>query len=87
MSKLSEKLLPIGSIIEEKNKNKLMICGYNLNNKPIDGKEYDYICCIYPNGVGTNSYLIKKSEIENVLFLGYRDNRYIELKEKMEAKK
>ena len=86
MSSLNEKNLPIGSIIEAK-KTQLMICGYNLNNKPIQNHDYDYICCIYPNGVGTNSYLIKKSEIENVLFLGFRDNRFIELNEKMGAKK
>ena len=83
---LKDKFLSIGSVIEVK-KNQLMICGYNYSKKPIDGKNCDYVCCLYPNGVGKESYLIEKKEIDNVLFLGFRDNKYIELKEEMEAVK
>lgn len=86
MNSMKNKILPIGSIIEAK-KSKLMICGYNLNHKPIQGHDYDYICCVYPNGVGPNSYLIQKKEIDNILFIGFMDDRIDKVKELMEDKK
>lgn len=67
-------LLPIGSVVLLKGgEKKVMITGVMQTNE--DGKEYDYISVIYPEGnIGAEgNFLFDHSDIEQVFFEGCRD--------------
>lgn len=67
-------LLPIGSVVLLKGgEKKIMITGVMQTNE--DGKEYDYLSVIYPEGnIGKGgSFLFNHSDIEQVYFEGYKD--------------
>ncbi len=70
-----KELLPIGTVIILKNANKkLMIFGIKQVNAD-NGKEYDYIGVLYPEGnIGTdNQYLFNHEDIQEVFFRGFED--------------
>ena len=71
-----KELLPIGSVVILKNAVKrLMIYGVGQTDKS-EGKEYDYIGVMYPEGnmgEGTQ-YLFNHSDIESVYFRGFDDD-------------
>lgn len=75
-------LLPIGSIISVKGV-ELMICAYFKENVTINNQKYDYACCIYPDGLGKNAIIVKKEEVQKVIFIGYHNAKFNALKEKM----
>ena len=76
---MKEKFLPIGSICKIANSSeKLMILGYFGQQK------YDYTGCIYPSGVvGDNFYYFNHSEIVSIDYLGYTDNDFEDLNNKL----
>lgn len=78
---MKDKLLPIGSIVTVSGKD-LMICAYFKKGTKINNEEYDYACCVYPDGMGPDALLIKKGQIEKVKFVGFQDMRFVELKKK-----
>jgi hypothetical protein len=69
-------LLPAGSVVllEEAEK-RLMIYGIMQNN-PDDGKQYDYIACLYPEGfIGReHNYLFNHEDIAKIEFVGFIDS-------------
>ena len=75
-------ILPIGSIVTAEGQD-IMICAYMKKDALIEGKSYDYACCLYPNGLGKNAILIKKEQISKVKFIGFQDGRFVELKKKL----
>ena len=85
-------LLPIGSIVELKNiEKKFMIFGVKQTSaEESDGKTYDYVGVVYPEGnIGTDyQILFNHDTIENVIFYGYeneeRDYFLNELKKQFE---
>ena len=78
---MKDKILPIGSIIKMKNSDiYLMIYGYVNRNKTIEGECYDYFCCVYPTGVGSEKTIaVQKEKIDKVIFIGYQDAKFYAL--------
>ncbi len=76
---MKNEFLPIGSIITVKG-NDIMICGHFKKDALIEGKKYDYVCCLYPQGLGKDSILVEKSTIDKVKFVGYQDGRFVKFK-------
>lgn len=74
--------LPIGSIVTVKGVD-VMICSYIKKGKLINNIQYDYVCCSYPDGMGENAILIKREDVDNVKFIGFQDNRFVELKKNL----
>lgn len=74
--KISE-LLPIGTIVLLKEGEKrLMINGIKQTNASGDGKEYDYLGILYPEGhIGDEfQYLFNHEDIGEIVFKGYEDD-------------
>ena len=70
-------LLPIGTIVLLKEGEKrLMINGIKQTNANGDGKEYDYLGILYPEGhIGDDfQYLFNHEDISEVIFRGYEDD-------------
>jgi len=80
---MNNTLLPIGSIIVVKN-TEVMICAYFNKDSLINDEKYDYACCLYPNGMGKDAILVKKEDIQKVIFIGYHDDKFLAFKEMME---
>ena len=79
-----EDLLPVGSIVELKNKKRRMIIGY-LPNKPNDKEFYDYICTNSVIGivfekdklkVNKDFFYINADDIDKVLYIGCQDKEF-----------
>ncbi len=68
------KYLPIGSVvILNGGELKVMITG-RQQIRTTDNKEFDYVGCIYPDGIdGDNVLLFNAEDIVLVLFIGYQD--------------
>jgi len=78
-------LLPIGSVVTlNGGKKRLMIIGI-LQINPVDGRQYDYLACLYPEGfVGTeNTYLFKHEDIQKVSAEGFTDDEHHEFIENL----
>ena len=80
---MKNELLPIGSVVEVEKQN-LMICSYVKKGKELNGKKYDYACCLFPFGMGANAILINKEQIKRVVFVGLQNNDFLKLKKMME---
>ena len=71
-----ENLLPVGSIVLLNDGTKrLMICGVMQSDARGNGKEYDYMGVMYPEGhLGDGfQYLFNQEDIQTVVFRGYED--------------
>lgn len=79
---MNKSFLPIGSIVTVKNVD-LMICAYIKKGKLYNNVQYDYVCCSYPEGMGDKAVLLKKDDIEKIKFVGFQDNRFVELKKSL----
>ena len=79
-------ILPIGSIISVEGKD-LMICSYIKDDALIEGKHFDYLCCLYPVGLTKDSLLVNKQDIERVKFIGYQSPDFNKLKELIKNEK
>ena len=72
---MSKQFFPIGTIVMlEGGDKRLMIYGVLPVNSD-DGKTYDYIGCLYPEGFIDNDhcYLFNNEDIKNVEYLGFVD--------------
>lgn len=79
-------LLPIGSIVLLKDgEKKLMIIGIMQSEMAENGREYDYLGILYPEGhVGEQfQYLFNHEDIEEIVFRGFEDNERAEFLEKL----
>jgi len=83
VKKMKNEILPIGSIVRVKEKD-LMIVAYMKKEAVINDQSFDYACCFYPDGLGEKAILIKKEDIERVVFIGFQDARFIEFRKQME---
>lgn len=69
-------LFPIGTVVTVKDANKsMMIIGVLPEN---DGKRYDYIAVLYPEGYLTEKqiYLFNHDDVAKVEYLGYMNAEY-----------
>ena len=66
----SEKYLPLGSVVLLKNgKKRVMVVGFVATAKEIEGKVYDYMGCLYPEGVisSEHSLMFDHEQIDKIL--------------------
>ena len=81
-----KELLPIGSIVLlEGGEKKLMIIGIKQTDVSGDGREYDYLGVLYPEGhIGDQfQYLFNHVDIKEILFRGYEDDERDEFLDKL----
>lgn len=86
MNEKSE-ILPIGTVCTLKNmKKKIMIIGYLSRLQKLPNKIYDYLGCLYPEGIISTdkSLLFNRIDIEKVIFKGPVDEEYKDLTDKIE---
>lgn len=83
-------LLPIGTVCTLKNmKKKIMIIGYLSKLQKLPNKIYDYLGCLYPEGIISTdkSLLFNRIDIDKVIFKAPVDEEYNDLINKIETKK
>ena len=76
MNKKYEKYLPLGSVVLMKNaKKRVMITGYMLKSPDSGDKIWDYVGCLYPEGMVTSSQhlLFNHDDIGRIYAIGYSD--------------
>ena len=81
-----EKYLPLGTIVLLKNgKKKIMITGFAATAPETKGKLYDYIACLYPEGIVNTkkSMLFNHEQIDKVYHMGYVDEEWKSLEIKI----
>lgn len=79
-------LLPIGSIVRlHDGEKRLMIIGIMQSDASGNGKEYDYLGILYPEGhIGDQfQYLFNQEDIEEVIFRGFEDDKRVEFLNKL----
>lgn len=79
-------LLPIGSIVRlHDGEKRLMIIGIMQSDASGNGKEYDYLGILYPEGhIGDQfQYLFNQEDIEEVIFRGFEDDERVEFLNKL----
>lgn len=79
-------LLPIGSIVRlHDGEKRLMIIGIMQSDASGNGKEYDYLGILYPEGhIGDQfQYLSNQEDIEEVIFRGFEDDERVEFLNKL----
>lgn len=79
-------LLPIGSIVLLKDGEKrLMINGIMQSDASGNGKEYDYLGVLYPEGhIGDQfQYLFNHEDIREIVFRGFEDTERNDFLEKL----
>lgn len=72
-----EKYLPIGSVVLMKDaKKRVMVTGYAVKSPESGDKIWDYIGCLYPEGMVTanKNLLFQHESIDKVYALGYSDD-------------
>jgi len=86
-----EKYLPVGSVLMLKNgKKRVMITGFVATAPETEGKVYDYIGCLYPEGVisSDKNLLFNHDQISEIYYMGYVDDEWkkveVKLKELVE---
>lgn len=76
MDKKYERFLPLGTLvkIDEKLK-RVMIIGFGVKVKNKEDKIFDYMGCIYPEGLLSNTefFTFNHSDIKEICVLGYSD--------------
>lgn len=79
-----KKYMPIGSVITVENNNTMiMIVGFKYYDN--NNKEYDYIGCVYPFGIGNkySTVLFNHEQISRIYYLGYINNQERNFKEEL----
>ena len=81
---MNEKYLPIGTVVLLKGAiRRLMITGFCINTKDNPDEIYDYLGCLYPQGVLTSeqNLVFNHEQIEKIYFMGYIDEEEKEFKD------
>ncbi len=71
---MKDSLLPIGTVVLLKDgKKRIMIIGFYVQTE--DKKTYDYIGCLYPEGVisSDKNLVFNQNQIDKIFFLGFSD--------------
>lgn len=82
----TEKYLPIGSVVLLKDaKKRVMVVGFAARGKETGDKMFDYMGCLYPEGVlsSDKNLLFDHEQIDKIFFLGYSDDEEKQLKVKL----
>lgn len=88
-----EKYLPIGSVVLlKKGKKRVMVTGFAATAPETNGKMFDYIGCLYPEGVisSDKNLLFDHEQIDKIYYMGYIDEEWkkteVKIKEIVEKK-
>ena len=87
MKEKYKKYLPIGSVVLLENAIKrVMITGFCIKGKEEDSKIYDYIGCLYPEGVldTEKNLMFDHDKIQKIFAIGYSDEEEKKFKEKLD---
>ena len=79
-------LLPIGSVVRlHDGEKRLMIIGIMQSDASGNGKEYDYLGILYPEGhIGDQfQYLFNHEDIREIVFRGFEDTERNDFLEKL----
>ena len=82
---MEEKYLPIGSIVKLKNNdNEIMIAGYYSVEYNDMVEIYDYLGCLYPEGLLLKNDFISfnHDDIVNCVFRGFENEKFVAMKKK-----
>lgn len=79
--------LPLGSIVRLKGGSKKMMIYGRAQKAGANGKMYDYLACLYPQGFIKANMLLcfNEDQIEEVLFTGYSDEEEPQFVERLNA--
>ena len=83
---IGEKFLPVGTVVILKNgKKRMMITGFIATGKETGDKVFDYIGCLYPEGVisSDRNLLFDHDQIAQVFYMGYVDDEQKEFMVKL----
>ena len=83
---MEEKYLPIGSVVMLEGATKrVMITGFIAKGIETGDKVFDYIGCLYPEGVisSDKNLLFNHENIKTVYYIGYSDTEWKELETKL----
>lgn len=81
-----EKYLPVGTVcLLQDGSKKIMITGFCVKSPDVEGKEFDYIGCLYPEGVisSDQNLLFNHDQIVQVFYKGYECEEETEFKAKL----
>lgn len=83
----TDKYLPLGSVVLLRGASKrLMIIGFcSYSTSDVGGKMYDYIGCLYPEGIisSEETALFNHEDINKVYYMGYSDKEEKEFKKNL----
>ena len=82
---MEEKYLPIGSVVKLKNNdNEIMIAGYYSVEYNDMVEIYDYLGCLYPEGLLLKNDFISfnHDDIVNCVFRGFENEKFVAMKKK-----
>lgn len=71
-----EKYLPLGTVVLLKEaKKRIMIIGFAAVSAETENKVFDYIGCLYPEGVlsSDKNLLFNHEQIDKIYYMGYSD--------------
>ena len=83
-----KKYLPIGTVCLLKNaKKRVMVTGFAAKGKETGDKMFDYIGCLYPEGVisSDKNLLFNHDQIDKIFYMGYVDDEQKELMKKLKS--
>lgn len=81
-----DRFLPVGTVVLlSGGKKRIMITGYVAVGKETGDRVYDYIGCLYPEGVisSDKNLLFDHNQIEKVYYMGYSDDEQKNFSEKL----
>lgn len=81
-----EKYLPIGTVVLLKDaKKRIMITGFVAKGKETNNKIFDYIGCLYPEGVlnSEQNLLFNHDQIKDIYYMGYVDDEWKKVEKKI----
>lgn len=81
-----EKYLPVGTVVLLKNgKKRVMVTGFLATAPETNGKMFDYMGCLYPEGVisSDKNLLFNHGQIDKVFHMGYVDEEWKEFETKV----
>ena len=83
---IGEKYLPVGTVcLLQNGSKKVMITGFCVKSPDTEDRVFDYIGCLYPEGVisSDQNLLFDHSQIAQVFYMGYDSDEEKEFKAKL----
>ena len=83
---MEEKYLPIGTVcLLKEAKKRVMITGYAATGKETGDRVFDYMGCIYPEGIITTekTLLFDHDKVDKLYYMGYMDDEFKKFHEKL----